>query len=152
MGLGSFRGLAVFCKTARILKQGHISQEAFMQSCWVFHWRLIITGDTPLALITSGLIILWERNVAFGRLLMSTLSSEALSVFLQPLTAVIQHFWILNNCWVSSASQCSFWLSCQDKYGSVFTLAQNVGSCTSNQNQNHGFSFLLGPDYCDNLD
>lgn len=104
-GLGSFRGSAVFCKAATILKQGHISQEAFMQSCRVFHWRLIITGDTPLALITSGLIILWERNVAFGRLQM-TLSSEAVSGFLQPLTAVIQNFWILNNCWDSSASQC----------------------------------------------
>lgn len=110
-GLGSFYGLGVFCKAARILKHGCISQEAFMQSCWVFHWRLIITGDTPLALITSGLIILWERNVAFGRLLISSLSSEAVLGFQQSLTAVIQHFWIWNSHPDSSASQRSFWLS-----------------------------------------
>lgn len=118
-GLDSFCGLGVFCKAVRILKQGCISQEAFMQSFWVFHWRLIITGDTPLALITSGLIILWERNVAFGRLLISTFSSEAVARFQQSLTAVIQHFGILNNRWDSSVSRCSLWLSRKHKNGSV---------------------------------
>lgn len=66
--------LSVGClfKGVRILKWEHIGQNAFMQSCLESYWAAIITQDTPLVLITWGLIILLKRNVAFGQQMSSS--------------------------------------------------------------------------------
>lgn len=37
-------------KSSRILKHERIRKDAFMQSCFVLHGRVIITRDTPLDL------------------------------------------------------------------------------------------------------
>lgn len=95
-----------------------------MHSLWASYRRVIITGDTPLALIMWGLIILWKKKCCLwvATDLNSSISSKALSGFLSSCScnSAFVGFLILNR--IGPLRHI-----CAGMFSLIFTLTQAVG-------------------------